>query len=48
MTTNLENFTAHEQMDYAKSSYTGVPEENDTSTFDYVLAFEQSRESLVS
>jgi hypothetical protein len=29
MTTNLENFTAQEQIDYAKSSYAGVPEEND-------------------
>ena len=45
---NLENFTAEEQIKYEKSSYSGVPQENDIGMFHYVFAFEQHGGDLVS
>lgn len=40
LTTNLENFTAEERIDYQRLDKDGVPEEGDSSVFDYVFAFE--------
>jgi tetratricopeptide (TPR) repeat protein len=48
LTGNLQNFTADEQIRYEKSSYSGVPQENDTGMFHYVFAFEQHGEGVVS
>jgi hypothetical protein len=48
LTANLENFTADEQIQYEKWSYSGVPQENDTGMFHYVFAFEQHGGELVS
>jgi tetratricopeptide (TPR) repeat protein len=45
---NLQNFTAEEEIRYERSSYSGVPEENDTGMFQYVFAFEQHGGDLVS
>jgi tetratricopeptide (TPR) repeat protein len=45
---NLQNFTAEEQIKYEKSSYSGVPQENDIGMFHYVFAFEQHSGNLVS
>jgi tetratricopeptide (TPR) repeat protein len=45
---NLQNFTADERIRYEKSSYSGVPQENDTGMFHYVFAFERHGEGLVS
>ena len=42
LTTNLENFTAEEQIEYERLNQTGFPEETDSGVFDYVFAFEQS------
>jgi hypothetical protein len=41
MTTNLENFTAEERIDYEEIDQEGHPEDSDASAFDYVFAFEQ-------
>jgi hypothetical protein len=41
LTTNLENFTAEEKIEYEKWDHSGFPEESDASVFDYVIAFEQ-------
>src|SRR5271169_724932 len=41
LTTNLENFTAQEQIEYKRLDRIGFPEESDASLFDYVFAFEQ-------
>jgi len=48
LTANLQNFTAEEQIEYVKSSYGGVPQENDTGMFHYVFAFEQQGGDVVS
>jgi hypothetical protein len=40
LTTNLENFTAQERIDYEKLDKDGVPEDGDSGVFDYVFAFE--------
>jgi hypothetical protein len=40
LTTNLENFTAEERIDYQRLNRDGVPEEVDASVFEYVFAFE--------
>jgi tetratricopeptide (TPR) repeat protein len=45
---NLQNFTAEEEIRYEKSSYSGVPEEDDTGMFHYVFAFEQHSGDLVT
>jgi VWFA-related protein len=45
---NLQNFTAEEQIEYERWSYSGVPQENDTGMFHYVFAFEQHGGELVS
>jgi hypothetical protein len=42
LTTNLENFTAQERIEYVRRDQTAFPEEYDDSVFDYVFAFEQS------
>jgi hypothetical protein len=41
LTTNLENFTAQERIEYQRLDRDGVPEESDFSVFDYVFAFEK-------
>jgi len=41
LTTNLENFTAEERIDYQRLDKDGVPQEDDSSVFDYVFAFEK-------
>jgi hypothetical protein len=41
LTTNLENFTAQETIEYEKLNPAGFLEENDSGVFDYVFAFEQ-------
>lgn len=41
LTANLENFTAQEQIDYAKWDQSGFLEESDASAFDYVFGFEE-------
>jgi hypothetical protein len=46
LTTNLENFTAQEQIEYEKLTHNGLLEENDSSTFNYVFAFEQHGEGV--
>jgi hypothetical protein len=48
LTTNLQNFTAEEQITYEQWSYSGVPQENDTGMFHYVFAFEQHGGEMVS
>jgi hypothetical protein len=48
LTTNLENFTAQEQIEYKKLDQTGFPEESDASAFDYVFAFEQRNGRRIS
>jgi tetratricopeptide (TPR) repeat protein len=45
---NLQNFTAEEQIKFEKSSYSGVPQDNDIGMFHYVFAFEQHGGDLVS
>lgn len=45
---NLQNFTAEEQIQYERWSYSGVPQEHDTGMFHYVFAFEQHGGELVS
>jgi hypothetical protein len=42
LTTNLEKFTAQEQINYEMLGKNGFSEESDSSAFDYVFAFEQS------
>ncbi|MGB2662510.1 MAG: hypothetical protein WAK48_00810 [Candidatus Acidiferrum sp.] len=42
LTTNLENFSAEEQIQYERLDQTAIPEENDSGVFDYVFAFEQN------
>ena len=42
LTTNLENFTAEEQIEYERLDKDGIMEERDSSAFDYVFAFEQT------
>jgi hypothetical protein len=42
LTTNLENFSADEQIQYERLNQTAIPEENDSAVFDYVFAFEQN------
>jgi hypothetical protein len=42
LTTNLENFSAEEQIQYERLDQTAIPEQNDTGVFDYVFAFEQN------
>jgi hypothetical protein len=42
LTSNLENFTAEEQIEYQRLNQTGFPEDADSGVFDYVFAFEQS------
>jgi hypothetical protein len=41
LTTNLENFTAQEKIEYEKLNQVGFLEESDSGVFDYVFAFEQ-------
>jgi hypothetical protein len=41
LTTNLENFTAQEKIEYEKLNPAGFLEESDSGVFDYVFAFEQ-------
>ncbi|HUN64003.1 MAG TPA: hypothetical protein VMU53_18530 [Candidatus Sulfotelmatobacter sp.] len=48
LTTNLENFTAEERIDYQRLDRDGVPEEGDSSVFDYVFAFEKVGAGRVS
>lgn len=45
---NLQNFTAEEEIRYERSSYSGVPQENDAGMFHYVFAFEKHGGDLVS
>jgi hypothetical protein len=42
LTTNLENFTAAEQIRYQMLNPAGFPEDADSGVFDYVFAFDQS------
>jgi hypothetical protein len=42
LTTNLENFTAEEQIEYEMLNQAGFPEDSDSSVFDYIFAFEQN------
>jgi len=42
LTTNLENFSAEEQIQYKRLNQTASPEEIDEGVFDYVFAFEQN------
>jgi hypothetical protein len=42
LTTNLENFSAEEQIQYERLNQTAIPEENDYGVFDYVFAFEKN------
>lgn len=42
LTTNLENFSAEEQIQYERLDQTAIPEENDSGVFDYEFAFEQN------
>ncbi len=48
MTTNLENFTAQEKIEYGQWDQNGTPEGGDTGIFDYVFAFEKQRGGRVS
>ena len=48
MTSNLENFTAQEKIEYGRWNQNGGLEENDSGIFDYVFAFEQRGEGRVS
>jgi hypothetical protein len=48
LTTNLENFTAQEKIEYEKLDQTAFPEENAAAVFDYVFAFEQRGGGRVS
>jgi hypothetical protein len=41
LTTNLENFTAQEKIEYEKLNQIGFLEEHDSGVFDYVFAFER-------
>ena len=48
LTTNLENFTAQEKIEYEKLDQSAFPEENAAAVFDYVFAFEQRGGGRVS
>jgi hypothetical protein len=41
LTSNLENFTAQEMIEYVKLDTTGFREESDSGVFDYVFAFDR-------
>lgn len=41
LTTNLENFTAEELIEFEMLNQSGFPEDSDSGVFDYVFAFEQ-------
>lgn len=48
LTSNLENFTAQELIEYEKLDLGGFPEETDGGVFDYVFAFEQHDQRHIS
>jgi hypothetical protein len=48
LTSNLENFTAQEKIEYAMMNPTGFREESDSGVFEYVFAFERAEGARTS